>query len=103
VRVPTPNVSLVDLTVELSKATDEASINAEMKKAATEGPLAGFLVYNEDPLVSIDFNGWEASSIFDAPLTKVVDGTMAKVLSWYDNEYGYASRLRDLVKYLYGV
>jgi glyceraldehyde 3-phosphate dehydrogenase len=102
VRVPTPNVSLVDLTVELSKATDEASINTEMKKAATEGPLAGFLVYNEDPLVSIDFNGWEASSIFDAPLTKVVDGTMAKVLSWYDNEYGYASRLRDLVKYLYG-
>lgn len=103
VRVPTPNVSLVDLSVELEKETDVDSINAEMKKASEEGPLAGFLVYSDEPLVSIDFNGWEASSIFDAPLTKVVDGTMAKVMSWYDNEYGYASRLRDLVKYLYGV
>jgi len=103
VRVPTPNVSLVDLSVELEKGTDVDSINASMKKASLEGPLAGYLVYNEEPLVSVDFNGWEASSIFDAPLTKVVDGTMAKVMSWYDNEYGYASRLRDLVKYLYGV
>ena len=103
VRVPTPNVSLVDLSVELEKKTDADSINAEMKKAAEKGPLAGFLVYNDEPLVSVDFNGWEASSIFDAPLTKVVDGTMAKVMSWYDNEYGYASRLRDLAKYLYGV
>jgi glyceraldehyde 3-phosphate dehydrogenase len=103
VRVPTPNVSLVDLTVELEKETDADSINAEMKKASEKGPLAGFLAYSDEPLVSIDFNGWEASSIFDAPLTKVVDGTMAKVMSWYDNEYGYASRLRDLVKYLYGV
>ena len=103
VRVPTPNVSLVDLSVELKKATDADSINAEMKKASESGPLAGFLVYIDEPLVSVDFNGWEASSIFDAPLTKVVDGTMAKVMSWYDNEYGYASRLRDLVKYLYGV
>ncbi|MDF1525456.1 MAG: type I glyceraldehyde-3-phosphate dehydrogenase [bacterium] len=103
VRVPTPNVSLVDLSVELKKGTDADSINAEMKKAAENGPLAGFLVYNDEPLVSVDFNGWEASSIFDAPLTKVVDGTLAKVMSWYDNEYGYASRLRDLAKYLYGV
>ena len=102
VRVPTPNVSLVDLSVVLAKATDEKSINAEMKKAADEGPMAGYLVYNDEPLVSIDFNGWSASSIFDAPLTKVVGGTMAKVLSWYDNEYGYASRLVDLVRYLYG-
>ncbi len=102
VRVPTPNVSLVDLSVELAKTTDEKSINAEMKKAAEEGPMAGYLVYNDEPLVSIDFNGWSASSIFDAPLTKVVGGTMAKVLSWYDNEYGYASRLVDLVRYLYG-
>ena len=102
VRVPTPNVSLVDLSVELARETDEASINAQMKKAAEEGPLAGYLVYVDEPLVSIDFNGWEASSIFDAPLTKVVDGTMAKVLSWYDNEFGYASRMRDLAKYLYG-
>jgi len=103
VRVPTPNVSLVDLSVELEKETDADSINAEMKKASEKGPLAGFLAYSDKPLVSIDFNGWEASSIFDAPLTRVVDGTMAKVMAWYDNEYGYASRLRDLVKYLYGV
>lgn len=103
VRVPTPNVSLVDLTVELEKGTDAASINAEMKKASQEGPLAGFLAYSDEPLVSVDFNGWEASSIFDAPLTRVVDGTMAKVMSWYDNEYGYACRLRDLVKYLYAL
>jgi glyceraldehyde 3-phosphate dehydrogenase len=103
VRVPTPNVSLVDLSVELERETDADSINAEMKKAAQTGPLAGFLVYIDEPLVSVDFNGWKASSIFDAPLTKVVDGTMAKVLSWYDNEYGYASRLGDLAKYLYGV
>lgn len=103
VRVPTPNVSLVDLSVELEKKTDVDSINAEMKKASEKGPLAGFLAYVDEPLVSVDFNGWEASSIFDAPLTKVVDGTMAKVMSWYDNEYGYASRLRDLVKYLYGI
>jgi len=103
VRVPTPNVSLVDLSVELEKKTDADSINAQMKKAASSGPLSGFLAYSDKPLVSVDFNGWEASSIFDAPLTRVVDGTMAKVLAWYDNEYGYASRLRDLVKYLYGV
>ena len=103
VRVPTPNVSLVDLSVELEKAVDVETINARMKEASEKGPLAGFLAYIENPLVSTDFNGWEASSIFDAPLTKVVDGTMAKVMSWYDNEYGYASRLRDLVKYLYGV
>lgn len=102
VRVPTPNVSLVDLTVELNSATDAGSINAAMKKAAEEKPLAGYLVYSEDPLVSTDFNGWEASAIFDAPMTKMVDGTMAKVLAWYDNEYGYASRLRDLAKYLFG-
>jgi glyceraldehyde 3-phosphate dehydrogenase len=102
VRVPTPNVSLVDLSVELEKETDADAINAEMKKASEKGPLAGFLVYSDEPLVSIDFNGLEASSIFDAPLTRVVGGTMAKVMSWYDNEYGYACRLRDLVKYIHG-
>ncbi|UCF30461.1 MAG: type I glyceraldehyde-3-phosphate dehydrogenase [bacterium] len=102
VRVPTPNVSLVDLTVELENGTDAAGINAAIKKASEEKPLAGYLAYSEEPLVSIDFNGWEASSIVDAPMTKMVDGTMAKVLAWYDNEYGYAARLRDLAKYLYG-
>lgn len=103
VRVPTPNVSLVDLTVELRTSTDTEGINREMKKAAREGPLAGYLKYSDEPLVSADFNGNPASSIFDAPMTKVVDGNMAKLLSWYDNEYGYAARLNDLVKYLYGV
>jgi len=103
IRVPTPNVSIVDLTVELSKPADVDSINAEMKKASEEGPLAGYLLYNEEPLVSMDFNGSEASAVFDAPLTKVVDGKMAKVLAWYDNEYGYAVRMVDLARYLYGV
>jgi len=103
IRVPIPNVSIVDLTVELAKPADIQSINAEMRKASEEGPLAGYLLYNEDPLVSTDFNGSEASSIFDAPLTKVVGTTMAKVFAWYDNEYGYAVRMADLVKYLYGV
>jgi glyceraldehyde 3-phosphate dehydrogenase len=103
IRVPTPNVSIVDLTAELAKPADVELINAKMKMASEEGPLAGYLVYNEDPLVSIDFNGWQASSIFDAPLTKVVGTTMAKVFAWYDNEYGYAVRMVDLVKYLYGV
>jgi glyceraldehyde 3-phosphate dehydrogenase len=103
VRVPTPNVSLVDLTVELGTKTDAENINREMKKASEEEPLAGYLKYSDEPLVSVDFNGDPSSSIFDAPMTKVVDGTMAKLLSWYDNEYGYAARLADLVKYLYGV
>lgn len=102
IRVPTPNVSLVDLTVELGKKTDEETINAKMREAAESGPLAGYLVYVDEPLVSADFIGSRASSIFDAPLTKVVGDTMAKVFSWYDNEFGYASRLIDLVKHLYG-
>ncbi len=101
VRVPTPNVSMVDLTVELAQATDAAAINQAMKAAAQKGDLAGYLVYVEEPLVSIDFNGNRASSLFDAALTKVVDGKMAKVMSWYDNESGYSSRLGDLVKHLY--
>ena len=102
VRVPTPNVSLVDLTVELGRAADAEAINGAMKAASEKGPLAGYLYYMDQPLVSIDFNGWSSSSIFDAGMTKMVDGTMAKVLAWYDNEFGYACRLRDLVKYLYG-
>jgi glyceraldehyde 3-phosphate dehydrogenase len=93
---------VVDLSVELGRGTSAEEINAEMKKAAESAPLAGFLAYNDEPLVSIDFNGNGASSIFDAPMTKVVDKTMAKVLSWYDNEAGYATRLGDLVKYIYG-
>jgi glyceraldehyde 3-phosphate dehydrogenase len=103
IRVPVPNVSIVDLTAELAQPTDVQAINAEMKKASEEGPLAEYLYYNEEPLVSRDFNGWKASSIFDAPLTRVVGSTMAKIFAWYDNEYGYAARMVDLVKYLYGV
>ncbi|MFV2082334.1 MAG: type I glyceraldehyde-3-phosphate dehydrogenase, partial [bacterium] len=102
VRVPTPNVSLVDLAVELSGEADVDAINKAMKKASEEGPLAGVLKYSDEPLVSVDFNGDISSSIFDAPMTKIVDNKMAKVLSWYDNETGYAARLIDVAKYLYG-
>ncbi len=102
VRVPTPNVSLVDLTVELAGETDADSINKAMKKASEEGPLASVLKYSDEPLVSVDFNGDVSSSIFDAPMTKIVDNKMAKILSWYDNETGYAARLVDVAKYLYG-
>ncbi len=95
VRVPTPNVSLVDLTAELDKKATEAEINAAMKKAA-EGPLKGILSYCDEPLVSTDFNGTAFSSIFDAELTRVLDGNFIKVLSWYDNEWGFSNRMRDV-------
>ena len=103
IRVPTPNVSLVDFTVELSREADAESINAAMKNASIKKPLAGYLAYSEEPLVSIDFNGSTASATIDAPLTKVVGGRMAKVLAWYDNEYGYSVRMMDLARYLYEV
>jgi glyceraldehyde 3-phosphate dehydrogenase len=95
VRVPTPNVSLVDLTAELDKKTTEKDINAAMQKAA-EGPLKGILSYCTEPLVSTDFNGTSYSSIFDAELTRVIDGNFCKVLSWYDNEWGFSNRMRDV-------
>ncbi|MBP1689512.1 MAG: glyceraldehyde-3-phosphate dehydrogenase [Deltaproteobacteria bacterium] len=95
VRVPTPNVSLVDLTAELEKNATEAEINAAMKKAA-EGPLKGVLSYCDEPLVSSDFNGTAFSSIFDSELTRVLDGNFIKVLSWYDNEWGFSNRMRDV-------
>ncbi|MBI3767804.1 MAG: type I glyceraldehyde-3-phosphate dehydrogenase [Deltaproteobacteria bacterium] len=95
VRVPTPNVSLVDLTAELEKKTTEKDINAAMQKAA-EGPLKGVLSYCTEPLVSTDFNGTAFSSIFDAELTRVIDGNFCKVLSWYDNEWGFSNRMRDV-------
>jgi glyceraldehyde 3-phosphate dehydrogenase len=95
VRVPTPNVSLVDLTAELDKKTSEKDINAAMQKAA-EGPLKGVLSYCTEPLVSTDFNGTAFSSIFDAELTRVIDGNFCKVLSWYDNEWGFSNRMRDV-------
>jgi glyceraldehyde 3-phosphate dehydrogenase len=99
IRVPTPNVSVVDLTAELSKSTTAEEINAAMKKAS-EGPMKGILQYVDEPLVSIDFNHDPASSSFDALSTKVLGGKMVKVLSWYDNEWGYSCRLVDLAKYV---
>jgi len=95
VRVPTPNVSVVDLSCELGKPATEAEINAAMK-AAAEGPLKGVLQYCDEPLVSCDFNGTTYSSIFDSKVTKVLDGTFCKVLSWYDNEMGFSNRMRDV-------
>lgn len=95
IRVPTSDVSVVDLSVELEKSTDAASINAAMKAAAA-GPMKGILQVCEEPLVSIDFRGNPHSSILDAEQTKVMGGTFAKVLSWYDNEWGYSSRVVDL-------
>ncbi len=99
VRVPTPNVSLVDLTIETSKTTTTEEVNAALKEAAS-GPLKGILDYCELPLVSCDFNGSAASSTVDALSTSVLGGNMVKVLSWYDNEWGYSNRVLDLVKYV---
>ncbi len=96
VRVPTPTVSMVDLTVELEKEATKEEINAAMK-AASEGALKGILGYEEEPLVSIDFQGDPRSSIFDPEQTMVI-GNMAKVVSWYDNEWGYSKRVVDLAK-----
>ncbi len=95
VRVPTPNVSLVDLTAELSKTTTEAALN-DAVRAAAAGPLKGILQYCDEPVVSIDFNGNPHSSIFDSQLTRVMDGNFCKVLSWYDNEWGFSNRMRDV-------
>lgn len=99
IRVPTPNVSLVDLTVELKKEATVEAINQALKEAA-EGPLRGILAYSEEPLVSRDYNGDPHSSIVDALSTMVLDGTMAKVLAWYDNEWGYSNRVVDLALYM---
>lgn len=98
-RVPTPNVSIVDLSAELSKPVTVQEVNAAFKDAAA-GCLKGILQFSEDELVSIDFMGSNYSSIVDAPLTKVIGGTLVKVFSWYDNECGYASRIRDLALFI---
>ena len=95
VRVPTPNVSLVDLSCELAKPATKDAINAAMQEAAG-GVLAGILYYCDEPLVSSDFNHSPYSSIFDSALTNVIDGNFAKVLSWYDNEWGFSNRMRDV-------
>ena len=96
-RVPTPNVSVVDLTVMTEKPATAGSVNAALKQAA-EGPMKGILEYTEDELVSIDFRGNENSSIVDAGYTRVVGNNCVKVLAWYDNEWGYSCRCRDLIK-----
>jgi glyceraldehyde 3-phosphate dehydrogenase len=98
IRVPTPNVSIVDLTFISEKTTDAKAVNAALK-AASEGELKGILGYDENLLVSSDFKGNPLSSIVDAPLTKVV-GNSVKVLSWYDNEWGYSNRVVDLIGFL---
>jgi len=98
-RVPTPNVSVVDLAAILEKKTTKEEVNAAFKEAS-EGSLKGILQYVEEPLVSVDFRGNDHSSILDAPYTSVMDGDFVKVLSWYDNEWGYSSRCVDLLRFL---
>jgi glyceraldehyde 3-phosphate dehydrogenase len=100
VRAPVPTGSVVDLTVEAARETSVEEINEAMKAAATSGPLADYLEYTEDPIVSSDIVKNPASSILDSQLTSVVDGTLVKVVSWYDNEWGYSSRVVDLVQKL---
>ena len=99
IRVPTPNVSLVDLVVEVEKETSVDGVNAAFKKAAT-GELKGILGYSEEPLVSVDYNGNELSSIVDALSTTVIEGRMVKVLAWYDNEMGYSARMVDVATFI---
>ncbi|MEH7075807.1 type I glyceraldehyde-3-phosphate dehydrogenase [Neobacillus drentensis] len=98
-RVPTPNVSIVDLVMELEKDVTAEEINSALKTAA-EGPLKGILAYSDLPLVSTDYNGSTVSSTIDALSTMVLEGNMVKVLSWYDNEVGYSNRVVDLCDYL---
>jgi glyceraldehyde 3-phosphate dehydrogenase len=99
IRVPTPNVSVVDLTFVSEKPVTKDSINGALK-AAADGELKGILGYDTNELVSSDFKGDDRSSIVDGPLTKVVGNNMAKVISWYDNEWGYSNRVRDLILFL---
>ena len=101
VRVPTPNVSLVDVVMDVEKETSSEEVNRALKNAANE-ELRGILAFSEEPLVSSDFKGNSNSSIVDGEYTKVINGRMIKVLSWYDNEWGYSCRVRDLIKYMAG-
>jgi glyceraldehyde 3-phosphate dehydrogenase len=99
-RVPTPNVSVVDMVAFVEKKTTVEEVNEVLKKASESGPLKGYLGYEENELVSADFKGDSRSSIVDAPMTRVVAGNCVKVISWYDNEWGYSSRVRDLIDYI---
>jgi glyceraldehyde 3-phosphate dehydrogenase len=98
VRVPLPTGSLVDLTVETERETTADEVNAAFRERADVGPLAGILAYSEEPLVATDIVGSPYSAIFDAPLTSAIDGTQVKVVAWYDNEWGYATRLVELAE-----
>ena len=98
-RVPTPNVSVVDLVAVLAKPATAAEVNAALKQAA-EGPLKGILAYTEDPVVSSDMMRNPNSSIVDGQLTKVLGDNLLKVVSWYDNEWGYSCRVIDLIEYM---
>jgi glyceraldehyde 3-phosphate dehydrogenase len=98
VRVPTPTGSLVDLTVETERPTSADEVNAAFAARADQGALTGVLAYSEDPIVSSDIVKSPYSSIFDAPLTTVIGGTLVKVIAWYDNEWGYANRLLELAQ-----
>lgn len=99
IRVPTPNVSVIDLVAELEKDVTEDQVNA-VYRAAADAHLKGILSYSEEPLVSVDLNDNPHSAILDATLTKVLGGRMVKVIAWYDNEWGYSSRLRDLIGFI---
>jgi glyceraldehyde 3-phosphate dehydrogenase len=98
VRVPVPTGSIVDLTIEAERATSKEEVNAAFAERAAIAPLSGVLAYSEEPIVSGDIVGSPYSSIFDAPLTSVIDGTQVKVVAWYDNEWGYANRLVELAE-----
>jgi len=100
VRVPTPDVSIVDLVAMVEKKTSKEEVNTALKKASEQGPLKGYLGYEEHELVSADFRGDSRSSIVDSPLTMVVGGNLVKVVSWYDNEWGYSCRVRDLIEFI---
>ncbi|MDR0852589.1 MAG: type I glyceraldehyde-3-phosphate dehydrogenase, partial [Clostridiales Family XIII bacterium] len=100
-RVPTPAVSVVDVVFELEKAADAAAVNAALKKAA-EAEIPNILGYTDDPLVSIDFKGDARSSIVDGLSTIFVGDKLVKIVSWYDNEWGYSNRAVDLIEYVIG-
>ncbi len=102
IRLPTPNVSVVDFVAVVEKTTTKDEVNAALKKASESGPLKGYLGYETEELVSSDFKGDSRSSIVDSPSTMVVGGNLVKVISWYDNEWGYSSRVRDLINYIAG-
>jgi glyceraldehyde 3-phosphate dehydrogenase len=95
IRVPTPNVSVVDLVFEAKRSTTVEEINAAIRDAATTGPLVGILGYTDQPNVSADFNHDPHSSVFHMDQTKVMDGTMVRILTWYDNEWGFSNRMSD--------